>query len=187
MAMLGNAGAINPDGGDYAAAALTTVGAGLLIGSVWGRARNLIFWGLLLTPFVLVADSTDVPFARGTVGERTYDPTRVDEIAANHEMFAGHMVFDLSELEFASEPVEIKASVFMGQLEVLVPEGVDVDFRGHVDMGGVQLFDVHRTGTDVNLRSREETGDGGPVVVLNTDVFMGEVVVHRTNDQAKEI
>lgn len=185
MAMLDNAGSLDVDGGHYAAAALTTAGVGLLVGSVWGRARNLIFWGLLLVPFVLVADATDISFAGGT-GERIFNPTGVAQIAGSHELFAGHMVFDLSDLEFGSEPVEINASVFMGQLEVFVPEGVDVEFRGHVDMGGVQLFDVHRTGTDVTI-SNDETGDGGPSVILDTDVFMGEVVVHRTNDQAREV
>jgi phage shock protein PspC (stress-responsive transcriptional regulator) len=185
MAMLDNAGTLDVDGGHYAAAALTTAGVGLLVGSVWGRGRNLIFWGLLLVPFVLVADATDIPFAQGSVGERIFDPTEVDQILASHEMFAGHMVFDLSDLEFGSEPVEIDASVFMGLLEVYVPEGVDVEFRGHVEMGGVELFDVHRTGGDVTISTDES--DGGPLVVLNTDVFMGEVVVHRTNDQAKEI
>lgn len=186
MAMLDNAGTLDVDGGHYAAAALTTAGLGLLVGSIWGRARSLIFLGLLLVPFVLVADSTDVPFAGGSVGERIFYPTAVDQIADRQEMFAGHMVFDLSELEFGDEPVEIDASVFMGQLEVFVPEGVDVEFRGHVDMGGVQLFDVLRTGTDVTT-TNDETGGGGPLVVLDTDVFMGEVIVHRTNDQAKEI
>jgi hypothetical protein len=185
MAMLDNAGTLDVDGGHYAAAALTTAGLGLLVGSVWGRARNLIFWGLLLVPFVLVADATDIPFAQGSVGERIFDPTEVDQIPDSHEMFAGHMVFDLSDLEFGSDPVEIDASVFMGLLEVYVPEGVDVEFRGHVEMGGVELFDVHRTGGDVTISTDES--DGGPLVVLNTDVFMGEVVVHRTNDQAKEI
>jgi predicted membrane protein len=110
----------------------------------------------------------------------------VDEIAESNQMFAGHMVFDLSDLEFGDEPVVIDASVFVGQLEVFVPEGVDVDFRGHADMGGVQLFGLHRTGTDVNLSSNETSGDG-PDLILNADVFAGEIVVHRTNDQAKEI
>jgi hypothetical protein len=135
-------------------------------------------------PFVLVADATDVPF-NGASGERIFTPTSVGDIAESNEMFAGHMVFDLSDLEWGADPAEIDASLFVGQLEVFVPEGVDVKFRGHADMGGVQLFDLHRTGTDVNLSSNETSGDG-PELILNADVFAGEIVVHRTNDQAKE-
>lgn len=185
MAMLDNAGTLNVDGGDYAAAALTTAGAGLLIGSIWGRARNLIFWGLLLVPFVLVADATDVPFSRAS-GERIFTPASVDEIPESNELFAGHMVFDLSGLEWGTDPVEVDASVFVGQLEVFVPEGVDVNFRGRAGMGGVRFFDLHRTGTDVHLSANDDTGDG-PELILNAEVFAGEIVVHRTADQAKEI
>lgn len=185
LATFDNAGTIDLSPGQYAAAALITAGAGLLVGSVFGRARSLIFWGLLLVPFVLFADTTDIPFRQGT-GERIFSPTSIGEVDNGYELFAGHMVFQLDDMEWDSEPVTIDARVFMGQLEVFVPRGVDVRFEGHADMGGLHFFDVERTGTDVNLNIDEDTGDG-PELVLNTDVFMGEIVVHRTEQQAKEL
>lgn len=185
LATFDNAGTIDLSPGQYAAAALITAGAGLLVGTVFGRARSLIFWGLLLVPFVLLADTTDIPFDQGT-GERVYTPATADEIAGSHELFAGHMVFQLDDVEWDSEPVTIDARVFMGQMEVFVPQGVDVRFEGHAEMGGLHFFDIHRTGADVNLNVDEDTG-GGPELILNTDVFMGEVVVHRTEEQAKEL
>lgn len=185
LAMLDNAGSIDVTGAQYAAAALTTVGAGLIVGSVWGRSRSLIFWGLLLVPFVLVADQVDVPLDSGT-GERRYAPTTVDQIAADHEMFAGNMAFDLSDLEWGPEPVVIDARLFVGQMQIEVPEGVDVKFRGHVDMGVVNVFGRERSGNDIDLNSTTEAGDG-PELILNTDVFMGEIVVRHSDEQAKEL
>jgi phage shock protein PspC (stress-responsive transcriptional regulator) len=185
LAMFSNAGTIDLTPGQYAAAALITAGAGLLVGSVFGRARSLIFWGLLLVPFVMYVDTTNVPFSQGT-GERVYTPIAAGDIDDNYELFAGHMVFQLDDLEWDSEPVTIDASVFMGQMEIFVPQGVDVRFDGHAQMGGLRFFDIERTGTDVNLMRDEDAGNG-PELVLNTDVFMGEVVVHRTEEQAKEL
>lgn len=186
LATFDNAGTIDLSPGQYAAAALIIAGGGLLVGSVWGRARSLIFWGLLLIPFVMFAGTTQIPFSQGT-GERIYAPITPDAIAAGHELFAGHMVFQLDDMEWGSEPVIIDASVFMGQMEIFVPQGVDVRFDGHAEMGGLRFFDLHRTGTDVNLNIDEDPSGNRPELVLNTDVFMGEVVVHRTEEQAKEI
>lgn len=185
LATFDNAGTIDLSPGQYAAAALITAGAGLLIGSVFGRARSLIFWGLLLVPFILFADTTDIPFSQGT-GERIYTPIAAGDINSDYELFAGHMVFQLDDMEWDSEPLTIDANVFMGQMEIFVPQGVDVRFEGHAEMGGLRFFDIERTGTDVNLNIDEDTGNG-PELVLNTDVFMGEVVVHRTEEQAKEL
>lgn len=185
LATFDNAGTIDLSPGQYAAAALITAGAGLLIGSVFGRARSLIFWGLLLVPFILFADTTDIPFSQGT-GERIYTPIAAGDVNNDYELFAGHMVFQLDDMEWDSEPLTIDANVFMGQMEIFVPQGVDVRFEGHAEMGGLRFFDIERTGTDVNLNIDEDTGNG-PELVLNTDVFMGEVVVHRTEEQAKEL
>lgn len=185
LATFDNAGTIDLSPGEYAAAALITAGAGLLVGSVFGRARNLIFWGLLLVPFVLFADTTDVPFSQGT-GERIYTPIAAGDLGNDYELFAGHMVFQLDDMEWDSDPVTIDANVFMGQMEIFVPQGVDVRFEGHAEMGGLRFFDIERTGTDVNLNIDEDTGNG-PELILNTGVVMGEVVVHRTEEQAKEL
>ncbi|MEX0789474.1 MAG: PspC domain-containing protein [Actinomycetota bacterium] len=184
MAMLDNTGAFDLSPGQYSAAALITAGAGLIVGSVWGRARSLIFWGLLLVPFVIFADTTHIPFGNGS-GERTYSPVLPTEAADEYELFAGHLVIDLEDMRWGPEPVTVNAGLFMGQMEIFVPEGVDVKFDGHTQMGGVHLFGLERTGTDVNLRSDQDSGDG-PELILNTDVFMGEIVVHRTAETAKE-
>lgn len=183
VAMLDNAGALDVSGSEYAALMLTMVGLGLLVGSVWGRARGLIFWGLVLLPAVFVAGLTNTPVIGG-VGERTFVPASITELGEDHRLFAGSITFDLSRMDWGLEPVEIEASVFMGQIEVFVPEGVTVDFRGRAQMGQVQLFDQVREGTDVGLNTIRGTRDG-PTLVLDTRVFMGQVVVSSTNTPAR--
>lgn len=185
LAMLDNAGIVHVTAAQYAAAALTTAGAGLVVGSVLGRARSLIFWGLLLVPFVLVAEQIDLPVDRGS-GDRLYAPTSADELAAQHRMFAGNMSFELSEMEWGTDPVAIDANLGLGQIEIEVPEGVDVKFRGHVGIGAVNLFGRERSGSNVGLKVDQETGEG-PELIVNADMFIGEIVVRRTPEQAKEV
>ena len=185
VAMLDNSGVLAVEGSEYAAVALTAIGAGLVVGSVMGRARGLIFWGLLLTPFVLLGPRLNVPLGGG-VGERSYYPVTAEELAGDYDMFAGELTFDLSGMEWDSEPAELDANLFMGKIEVLVPEGVEVQFNGSAEMGSLELFDQGREGTSVTMFTTQGPA-GGPRLVLDADVFMGEVSVIRTVNPAKEL
>lgn len=185
VAMLDNTGALDVDGSEYAAVALTVVGAGLLVASVAGRARGLILWGLLLVPVVLIGSDVTIPLSGG-MGERNYHPRTAGELAGTHELFAGQLSFDLTDMQWGEDPVEIEADVFMGQIQVLVPDGVDVHLDGHVQMGAIELFGLNRSGTDVGLNRMEGSG-GRSRLVLDAEVFMGEVTVNRSGEPAKEL
>lgn len=184
-ALMDNAGVLELGGAEYAALALTILGAGLVVGSVWGRARGMIFWGLVLLPFVMIGNRVDLPFAGGA-GERTFMPTSAAGLPEKSELFAGNIIFDLTQMAWGEEPVTVEANLFMGQIEVLVPEGVDVDFRGQAQMGQVNMFDRTREGTSVNLNVRDEVA-GGPRLLLETNVFMGQINVNRSGTPAKEL
>lgn len=184
-AMMDNTGAIEVSGAQYAALTLVTVGAGLVVGSVWGRARGLIFLGLVLLPLVLIGPRVDLPFAGGT-GQRTFAPTSAAGLPERTELFAGKIDFDLTRMAWGEEPVVIEADLFMGQIEVTVPDGVDVEFRGHSQMGEVNLFDRSRGGTGVTLDARDPVS-GGPRLILDTTVFMGQIDVNRSGTPAKEL
>lgn len=185
IAMLDNSAVLEVSGSEYAAVALTTVGIGLLIGSVAGRSRGLIFWGLLLIPLVMIGSHLNVPITGG-IGEEVYAPVTAGELAGDHELFVGSLTLDLADMQWDDRPVEVEASVFMGQIEVFVPDGVDVRFSGHAQMGALELFGLNRGGTDVDL-NRVEGTSAGPQLVLDTRVVMGKVDVNRTGTPAKEI
>jgi phage shock protein PspC (stress-responsive transcriptional regulator) len=186
LAMLDNGEVLEMGPAGYGAATLATIGAGLLVGSIWGRARGLIFWGLLLVPFVLISDAAEVDLSAG-VDKRIFTPDSPAELAESHELMAGRLLFDLSRMEWGTEPVTIDAKVSMGQVEVWVPEGVDVDFDGHVEMGRLELFEQRRDGRNVSLNSAGSTEGAGPQLVLNAEVYMGEIEVTRTGTPAKEL
>ncbi|MGH2697817.1 MAG: PspC domain-containing protein, partial [Actinomycetota bacterium] len=59
-ALLNNLGVTSFDGGQLSALALAVLGAGLIVGAWWGRARWLIWIGVLMFPFVAFANLIDL-------------------------------------------------------------------------------------------------------------------------------
>lgn len=177
IAMLHNAGAITVAPWHYPAIALLIVGAGLLVGSFWGRSRGLVFLGLLLVPFALTASLGRVAF-RGGTGERTFTPVSVAETAGGYRLGAGQMRIDLREMDW-SQPVRIRATVGVGELDVTVPPDVRVDVHSHVAAGDIVLFGQERNGTDVTFDKVDGSPTATKSLVLEAEASFGEIRVDR--------
>jgi hypothetical protein len=115
----------------------------------------------------------------GQVGDATWAPTSVTT-GANYHLGAGDGVLDLSKLptEGLSE-ARLSANVGLGELKVVVPEGLTVQFVGHVGLGELLLPGEAdgdgRTGTDI-ARS-VLVGDGPTEVVVDAEVGVGQLTV----------
>jgi phage shock protein PspC (stress-responsive transcriptional regulator) len=162
----------------FPAAALLTVGAGLLVGARWGRARVLVPLGVVLLVVTAAASIVDTPL-RGGVGERVWTPTFA-ELESDYRLVAGHAVLDLRELDlpWAGARREIEVTVAFGYLEVWVPEGMDVDIGTEVGAGrtdydaGLQLSEGLRRNTATS------PPDGDPTLTIRAEVGMGRLEVH---------
>jgi predicted membrane protein len=62
-------------------------------------------------------------------------------------------------------------------VEVVVPDGMDVDVTAQVVGGDVRLFDRRADGFDVTLESFRDAGDGVPDMSINIDLVGGEIIV----------
>jgi phage shock protein PspC (stress-responsive transcriptional regulator) len=161
----------------FPAAALLTVGAGLLVGSRWGRARVLVPIGVVALAVTAATSIVDVPL-RGGTGERVWTPTFA-ELASEYRLVAGHAVLDLRDLDLpAGAAREIEVTVAFGYLEVWVPEGMDVDIGTEVGAGrtddeaGLQLSQGLRRTTATS------PPDGPPALTIRAEVGMGRLEVH---------
>lgn len=186
VALLDNAGAVSLAARQYPALALIVIGAGLLVGTVWGRARSLILLGLLVTPFAFAGSLVTVPI-EGGVGERFYSPTGMEELRDAYRLGAGRMELDLSGMTWGPEPVRVDATVAFGELLVTVPRGVHVDFDGQAGVGDVRFFGGHRGGVDVDLESSAGDPNSDARLVLDAESGFGSVRVVRTPTPAKEL
>ncbi|MCY7364115.1 MAG: PspC domain-containing protein [Frankiaceae bacterium] len=171
------------------AVALLIVGAGLVLGTWWGRARWLALVGLvlagLLVPAALLEGSPGS--LRGGVGERPWVPADAVARDRSYELGAGEAVLDLRQLEPGSARRVIDAEVGVGQLVVLVPEDLVVQVSAEVGLGEIVVRELD--GSRVDRGDEDGTGldeefiVGSPArdanVALDLQVGAGEIEVRR--------
>ncbi|WP_210504417.1 PspC domain-containing protein [Nocardioides xinjiangensis] len=159
----------------YPALALGIVAAMLLVGSFWGRAGGLIALGLVAAAATAVA----------TVGsqvddeDRSYAPTGASDVREAYEFGGGRFTLDLSDVEDldALDGRDLTIDGFGGEVEVVLPDGVDVDVRAQVAAGDVRVLDRSQDGFDITVESFRDGGDDVPDLSVTIDLFAGEVLV----------
>ena len=168
-------GAAEVDLATALAIGLVTVGGGLLVGSVYGRARWLIPLGVVLTMATAVASIADVPF-RGGAGERYWAPTAPGELRSTYRLGAGEGELDLRSLDL-DEDRTVEVTLGMGELLVHVPDDVDLVVDAHLGFGELVLLGDEDHGMDVD-RHLERSG-GRRRLELDLRVGLGRLEVTR--------
>jgi len=163
------------------AGSLAAIGLLLVVLGLAGwRAGFVAFLAVVLA--ITAFSSTVVPtgiHVGGRVGDATWTPTSVTA-DANYHLGAGTGVLNLSGLptEGLSE-AKIPAYVGMGDLKVLVPQGLTVKVVGHVGLGEILLpADTGSNGQGGSDVSRSVViGDGPTEVVVDAGVGVGQLTV----------
>ncbi len=173
MAMLDTSDVIRPAFSHYMVLAVGIVGVGLLVGSVYGRSRGLIFVGFGLVPIMLASSVVTAAFDGGW-GDPVFRPRSLNDVDNHYTLTGGDMEIDLRSVDLDGKVVEIEGDVGFGRLLVLVPEGVGVDLTAHVGFGDLIVFGDHNGGVDVDRTVRV---DGNGVIVLDLDVGFGALEI----------
>ncbi|MEX2553177.1 MAG: PspC domain-containing protein [Actinomycetota bacterium] len=189
-AILDNAGVIEITALQYGGLILAIIGGGLVVGTFFGKSRMLILAGLLLLPLVLSAGLLgswiDMPLQSGA-GDRAYSPASAQELQDTYELTAGTLNLDLTQMRWGTQPVEVDATVTFGEVNVLVPQGVEVDVEGRAIVGIVRLFDDERNGFGVTYHRAADRSPGEPLLILHLKTAAGQVDVARSPSQAREL
>ncbi|HTF59977.1 MAG TPA: PspC domain-containing protein [Actinomycetes bacterium] len=185
---LDNLGVVDLSLGQVLAVFLTVLGAGMLVGTWWGRAWGLIPVGLLAVPVVaLTALAGSVP-VKGGVAERLFQPTTPAEVRSGYRLAGGELVLDLSKVRFGPGAPPIQASVAGGRLLVVVPDEVAANVRGRVGVGSLDLLGHVDTGAQVDSSVTEPPtrpparGTTAPTVRLDLQAGYGVIEVRRASD-----
>lgn len=169
-------------GAVYTAVALGMVGAGLVVGAWFGRARGLIGLGIVLCialPVSTAASGWDGP--GDSIGEQRWAPSSVGAIQPAYEFGIGETTLDLTDVDFTDASTRTRVEVGFGHLLVRVPSDVDVTVRGTAGAGDLMLFGNESNGTDVNRTVTDvgADGPGGGTLRLDVEVGFGAVEVIR--------
>jgi hypothetical protein len=182
IAFLDNLDVIDPGLRHYVAGVVLVIGAGLLIGSFFGRARGLIALGLLSVPFLLVVSAVRTPFA-GEWGDRSFVPIAVNELQTDYELSGGSLRLDLSNIDDIGDGAGLTADVGFGELVVYVAPDApyEVKITADVGIGELDLAGDQRSG--FGLDGAVSIGDpaaDGPVLDLDVEVGIGSLRVIAT-------
>ncbi|MER7439743.1 PspC domain-containing protein [Micromonospora avicenniae] len=167
----------------YFAAALATIGLGLLVGTWFGRARWLIALGLVTASALAVATVAEsYDRFRGVDGAVTWAPASYQDLATRYENSFGDAVLDLRSVDFAGRNTEITVSVNFGKGTVVVPPNVDVTAVADVNAGDATVFGQHQPGPAGGAREFTDLGPdgaGGGTLRLFVHINAGSLVVTR--------
>lgn len=179
IALLDNAGVVEPGARHYLGAVVGIAGLGLLVGARWGRSRALIALGVLLLPLLVVASVVRVPLSGG-FGEKDFRPTTVAQIHDEYRLGAGDLRIDLSLIDFAGETVEFEATVGAGRLIVIIPASAGVAVDGRVGFGELDVLGDVRSGIgrEITIAS---SPDAVGLVDMEIEAGFGQVLVIRAS------
>jgi phage shock protein PspC (stress-responsive transcriptional regulator) len=158
-------------------APLAVLGAGLLLGSFVGRARWTILPALLLVPPALVASLIHVPLD-GVWENRYVTPRTAADVSTSYEQSGANLVFDFSKLQPGEHPAPISADMGIGEVEVIVPQGMPLTIHAEVGAGSIlPLGGTERGGLGVEDTSRVE---GANPLVMEIRIDVGTFRIYYT-------
>jgi len=109
------------------------------------------------------------------VGKRTYAPATVVQVRDSYELGVGNLKLDLSNVPVTRD-LDVKASVGVGELRVVVPRDASVVVDAHVKAGSISSLDGREDdGTNV----RVVVGDAAGGLHVDADVGAGHIDVVR--------
>jgi hypothetical protein len=182
MAAIDRVHGVNIGPAAYVAAALAVIGAGLVVGAWFGRARGLIGLGILLALVVGTASTASHWSDSGkNTGNRLWAPTSAQDIHAAYRLGAGDLTLDLRGVDFADASVTTTVHLGVGQVRVLLPSKVDTTVEGSSGIGTLQLLGKHSDGTGLHDKVTDlgADGAGGGSLKLFIDDGIGDVEVTR--------
>jgi phage shock protein PspC (stress-responsive transcriptional regulator) len=131
-----------------------------------------IFLATAVAAIVTAFSWFDVSLGDG-VGDRAYVPASAADVKQSYDLGVGNLKLDLSNVQ-AVRPLDVKASVGIGELRVIVPRNASVVLDSHVKVGSISAL------------ARRDDGHNAHVVVgtrgtlhLDTDVGAGRIDVVR--------
>lgn len=170
------------------ALALLVVSAGLLIGTVYGRARWLVLPAILLVPIVLMTSVVRLPL-EGRFGGLNASPGTLAEAAGPYRVSVGRISIDLTQFEEQDVFLTLSASAAIGDIWIVVPYDAHVVAQGYTGYGSVQVGDEgFDSGIEVSFRSSSEPRWGdGMTVDLTLEAGLGSVNVYRDYPTRREL
>ena len=159
----------------YLGAAFVGLGAGLVLGAWVGRARGLVFLGILLIPALVASPLGDVDFDDLNV---RLAPETLDDLPTTISFEAGQAIIDLRNLDLDGATTTLDAELGVGELVVIVPPDVAVDATAAARVGQAIALNSESAGLGRPTATSATTGSNGSLTIL-AEVGIGRAEISR--------
>jgi phage shock protein PspC (stress-responsive transcriptional regulator) len=168
----------------YVAAALATVGVGLLIGTWFGRSRGLIALGVVLCLLLagVSAAGSRHTWRAPSAGDVSWVPADLSQLSNRYEHGFGDATLDLTRVSFQGQDRQVEIRLTTGDLRVVVPPSTDVMAHVKVNVGNADVFGESWDGVNTPKRTITNDGPDGPGgghLTLDIQVNAGNLEVTR--------
>ena len=154
----------------------------------WGRVIGALLVVFLLIPLLVIGLVIGLILGNGIdIGsgfDATYRPQTVADLDRPFLHDAGEVTLDLTGLDLdgfddpdLDLPLDVDVELDLGELRVIVPEGLDLVIDAEAGLGDVRVFDREEDGIDVNVEYPADGDD--PPLSLDLRVGAGEILVQR--------
>ena len=161
---------------------LVVVGIGVLVSGMRGERDGgglgfAIFLAIVVALASLATAVLEVPLGGG-IGDRTHEPSAVEVVQDEYRWGIGDLTVDLRDAELDAGTTEVEVSVAIGQLEVIVPDGMAVEADVQVAGGAAEVFGYRVDGVGIdNTRQTDGFDQADRRLSLVVRVGFGEAHV----------
>lgn len=164
----------------YVAVAIGIVAIGTLVGVRWGNPGPLLGMGVLLSVVLIIGSG--IPSA--SVGSVNLEPQTVAEISEPVRLGVGEIIIDLRDIspESPSTGHTWKVQNGIGNVEIIVPQDLDVSVDARVRIGQVSVFGAEEEGAQFSAGRGNEIqvpSEQPGALHLDVSTTIGEVKVTR--------
>jgi phage shock protein PspC (stress-responsive transcriptional regulator) len=142
------------------------------------RTGGLVVVGLVLATLAVAVSAVDVRL-EGPIGSRVYSPVEASDLKRDYDISIGDLELDLSNAVLAAGDTEVDANVGIGELRVIVPDGVAVDVDASASAGEVTVFGRSESGVDADRSASIHAPGSDQTLRIDAHVGLGDVIVER--------
>ncbi|MEQ8842844.1 MAG: PspC domain-containing protein [Acidimicrobiales bacterium] len=167
------------DPGAFLAICLMILGAVLVVSAFVGRARGLVWLGLLLLPIAWAITAVDLTWWEG-IGEELVVVDDLGSLDDEYRWGVGEFHVNLADLDLDGETRELAIGLTIGELKIWVPETFETDIDLDGNLGSVIIDDqgARRNDDGHEVAIDRTTGDpSGGTLLLDVDLGIGEAEV----------
>lgn len=174
LAIIDAAGVSIPFTG-YIALALLIVTLGVFVGIWVGRARGLIFLGILLS--LVLALGTVAEKSNGPGGfdmeDQAFTPTSSELIQPDYHSGAGDFDLDLTKVDFTGVSRTVQIDSGVGDVRVKLPANVDVTVNWDTGAGDNDVLGQQQSGFGRNGSVTDNGANGPDTSDLHLEIHHG--------------